>query len=103
MLRKYRNKKTAGYDSKKEAVRATELRNQARAGLITDLVEQPEFELIPKQEGERRCTYKADFSYVQGGETVVEDVKSPVTRKLPAYVIKRKLMLYLHNIRIFET
>lgn len=99
---KYGNEKTRGYDSKKEAERAGVLKFQQRAGLISDLVEQPEFELIPKQKGERAVKYVADFQYTENGERVVEDVKSEAT-KTPAYRIKRKLMLFVHGIRVLET
>jgi len=33
---------------------------------------------------------------------VIEDVKSPVTRKLPAYRLKKRLMLACHGITIVE-
>ena len=91
--------------------RAAALRLMERAGLISDLREQVPFELIPAQwemaGGKRRCVerackYVADFTYVDNetGETVVEDAKGFRTRE---YVIKRKLMLRVHGIRIRET
>ena len=91
------------HDSKKEAARWQELNLMLRARLIEDLQRQVRFELIPKQEGERACTYIADFVYIdrKTGEKVVEDVKSPATRT-EAYRIKRKLMLLVHGIRIKE-
>ena len=91
------------HDSKKEAARWQELNLMLRARLIEDLQRQVRFELIPKQDGERACTYIADFVYIdrKTGERVVEDVKSPATRT-EAYRIKRKLMLYVHGIRIRE-
>jgi len=49
---------------------------------------------------ERACTYVADFSYTENGRRVVEDTKGMKTRD---YIIKRKLMLYVHGIRIKET
>ena len=61
---------------------------------------QEEFTLIEKQEGERAVKYKADFTYREGGELVVEDKKG---LKTPVYVIKRKLMLFVHGIKIKET
>lgn len=79
------------YDSKKESRRATDLALMERAGQITDLRRQVAFELVPRTATERPVFYFADFVYVQNGHTVVEDVKSPATRKLAAYVIKRKL------------
>ena len=91
------------HDSKKEAARWQELNLMLRARLIEDLQRQVRFELIPKQDGERACTYIADFVYIdrKTGQKVVEDVKSPATRT-EAYRIKRKLMLYVHGIRISE-
>lgn len=91
------------HDSKKEAGRWQELKIMERAGLISELQRQIRYELIPKQPGEIACYYVADFVYRdnKSGETVVEDVKSDATRT-PEYVIKRKLMLYMHGIRIRE-
>lgn len=102
---KYGNKKTYGHDSKKEAVRARELMLLQRAGKISCLQQQVTFELIPAQYINGKCVeravkYVADFVYAQDGKTVVEDVKG---FKTPEYVIKRKLMLYVHGIRILET
>lgn len=121
-MRKYRNKKTTVYgiefDSKKEAARYGELRLLQFAGKISDLEIQKEFELIPAQyetfprygkNGQRlkdgkRCIekpvkYKADFVYKENGSVIVEDTKGVKTKD---YIIKRKLMLYIHNIRIKE-
>lgn len=69
------------------------------AGEISNLRTQESFMLIPKQKGERAVTYLADFTYMQDGIKVVEDVKSKATIT-PAYIIKRKLMLFVHDIRI---
>lgn len=103
MPSKYGNRKTRGYDSAKEARRAQDLNLLLKCGEISNLKEQVVFELIPAQDGERPVTYKADFTYVENGELVVEDVKSEATRKLPAFIIKRKLLLFRHGIRIRET
>ena len=62
--------------------------------------EQVKFELIPKIGDERPCNYIADFTYMENGELVVEDVKGVRT---DAYKIKKKLMLWVHGIRIKET
>jgi hypothetical protein len=106
-VNKYGAKKTQTldgvvHDSKKEAKRWMELCLLQRAGEISDLKRQVPFELIPKQEGERAVKYIADFVYIERGKQVVEDVKSPATRKKAEYVIKRKLMRYIHNIKIKE-
>ena len=113
MAGKYGNKKTIirGLElaSKREAARYVELLAMQRAGEIYELDCQSAFELIPAQlapsgRKERRVTYVADFAYyrVSDGRRVVEDVKSPVTAKLPAYIIKRKLMLQVHGIEVAE-
>lgn len=108
-MRKYRNKKITingiTYDSQKEYSRHNELKLLERAGVISDLERQVKYTLIPTQriDGkvvEREVSYIADFRYQQDGETVVEDVKSPITRKEPLYICKRKMMLYFHGIRI---
>ena len=107
MMNKYGAKKitdpATGYvfDSKAEFIRWCELRILERAGKISDLKRQVKYELIPKQKGERACTYLADFVYKDSdGNTVVEDTKGVRT---DAYRIKRKLMLWVHGIRIKET
>lgn len=92
-----------------------------RAGQIQGLRRQVKYELIPPQyetierysqkTGKRLkdaeklleygCYYIADFVYSHpDGSMVVEDVKG---MKTPEYVIKRKLMLHVHGIRILET
>lgn len=106
MANKYYNIQSGGYDSRKEHRRANELRLLQRAGLISDLQEQVAFELIPSQRGddgkvvERACVYVADFVYKdKDGRQVVEDTKGVRT---DAYIIKRKLMLWVHGIRVVE-
>ena len=102
---KYRNQKVQingiTFDSKHEAQRYAELLLLQRAGEIQGLRLQVRFELIPKQEGERACYYIADFVYNMAatGELVVEDAKGV---KTDVYKIKRKLMLWVHGIRIRE-
>ena len=88
------------FDSKAEAARWQELSLLERAGEITELERQVEYELIPKQKGERAVKYIADFRYVDNdGKTVVEDTKGVRT---PVWIIKRKLMLRVHGIRVRE-
>lgn len=103
---KYRNKKTDGFDSKKEARRAAELRLLERQGVIKDLRFQVSYELLPCQRGldgmviERAVVYRSDFTYLDSaGRTIVEDVKGIRT---PLYILKRKLMLWVHDIQITE-
>ena len=105
-MNKYKNIKTTTsdgivHDSRKEAQRWCELKLLERAGKIKDLQRQVKYELIPKQDGERACYYVADFVYhnAETGKKVVEDTKGKKTKE---YIIKRKLMLYIHGIRIRE-
>ncbi len=108
---KYRAKKVTidgiRFDSKREARRYLTLKAAQDAGEISDLQLQKPYLLIPAQKDpdtgktiERACKYKADFVYKDvDGKEIVEDVKG---KKLPEYVIKRKLMLKVHGIRIRE-
>ena len=113
MAGKYGNKKTIirglEFASKREAARYVELLAMQRAGEISGLLCQQSFEIIPAQTAcsgrkELKVTYVADFFYYRtcDGRQVVEDVKSPATAKLPAYIIKRKLMLQVHGIEVSE-
>ena len=115
------------FDSKKEFDRYCVLRILSRAGEIKDLDRQVTFPLIPAQrekigvyksgarkgqpkEGrviERSVTYVADFVYTvtKTGERVVEDVKGyrdPASAAYKVFTIKRKLMLWIHGIKIQE-
>lgn len=105
---KYGNKKTEvdgiRFDSKKEAKRYLELKVLESAGEISDLRRQVKYELIPSQRingkvVERKVEYIADFVYLRDGETVVEDTKGIRTKD---YILKRKMMLYFHGIKISE-
>ena len=88
------------FDSALEYHRYNLLKLLERGGAISDLKRQVSFELIPKQEGERACSYVADFTYLEDGKLVVEDCKG---FKTDVYKIKKKLMLWVHGIRIKET
>ena len=97
--------------SNKEKNRGAVLELMQKEGIISDLQKQVVYNLIPAQydvvDGkkkclERACTYRADFVYFDDrtNELVVEDTKGFRTTE---YVIKRKLMLHEHGIRIKET
>lgn len=89
------------FDSQREYQRFVVLKLLERAGKISGLKRQVTFELIPKQDGERACSYVADFVYCDAdGNTVIEDCKGFRT---DAYKIKRKLFLYRYGIKILET
>lgn len=97
---KYGAVKVAGYASKAEARRAYELSAAQSAGVITELREQVRWKILPSQDGERPVHYVADFQYRDcNGQLVVEDVKGV---KTPVYILKRKMMLFVHGIKIRE-
>lgn len=118
---KYHNEKVIvdgiAFASRKESRRYEELKLLQRAGKISSLELQKKYELIPAQyeadikgvrggikKGkliERSVNYIADFVYTDNetGKIVVEDTKGVRT---PEFIIKRKLMLYRHNIRVKE-
>lgn len=105
---KYKAKKVTvngiTFDSQKEYRRFCELSLLERAGKITELQRQVKFELIPSQriDGkvvERACNYVADFVYMENGKKIVEDTKGFKTKD---YIIKRKLMLWVHRIQVKE-
>lgn len=105
---RYNNKKVlykgTVYQSTDELKRWLQLQALEREGKITELRRQVRYPLLPAQDGryrhERPCVYNADFVYKKDGEEIVEDCKGART---PEYVLKRKLMLYLHGISIKET
>lgn len=118
---KYNNKKVEIdgiiFDSKREAERYQELSLLEKAGVIKNLQRQVKYILIPAQREpdiigkrggikpgkviEKECSYVADFVYFDNEkqENIVEDTKGFRTKD---YTIKRKLMLYVHGIRINE-
>lgn len=123
--RKYYNVKTktsdgSVFDSMKEARRWEQLLLLQKAGEIVELQRQVSYELIPNQyetferyskkgerlkDGtklvERKVEYVADFVYhnAKTGEIIVEDTKGVRTKD---YIIKRKLMLFVHGIKVRE-
>jgi len=129
MSTKCGNKRVRGYDGKeydsvKEMQRSAYLRALERAGIISDLQTQVKYVLIPTQREpdiigkrggikkgkliEKELSYYADFVYTDNasGKQIVEDVKGhrdPKSATYAKYTIKRKLMLYIHGVRILET
>ncbi len=94
------------FDSQREYKRWCELKLLERAGEISYLRRQVQFELIPRQKDpvtnkvvERACFYVADFVYMENGKMVVEDSKGMRTKE---YRIKRKLLLKEYGLRIKE-
>ena len=111
LIPKYGNRKVTNedgtFDSVKEFSRWQELKLMERAGEIYELRRQVPYVLIPAQRDEngklieREVKYIADFTYRErcGNRLVVEDTKGLKTRE---YILKRKMMLYRHGIRIQE-
>lgn len=95
------------FDSKAEAKRYLQLKAMEQAGEISNLEIQVEFPLVPAQNVDGRkeqgVKYVADFRYirVRDGRSIVEDVKSAPT-KTKEFIIKRKLVLWLHKIAVQE-
>ena len=129
MRPKYGNNKIKNafgtYDSELEWARYVFLSNRQKEGEISDLRRQVEYLLIPAQYGteikhlktkdkevrvmlERPCSYIADFVYERNGKTIVEDCKGEdkkykgkrFSTQTADFKIKKKLMLYIHNIQI---
>ena len=123
-MSKYKNKKMSvnglNFDSIKEGKRYIKLLEKQQNGEISSLQTQVKYVLIHSQyefyerygkrgqrlkDGrrlvERECCYIADFVYIDNrtGKTVVEDTKGFKTKD---YAIKRKLMLFIHGIKIKE-
>lgn len=118
---KYKNRKVnidgVEFDSMKEYWRFAELKQMQAEGKITDLQRQVKYILLPAQREpdtigkrggvkkgkllEREVAYYADFVYrlADTGMLIVEDTKGMRTTE---YIIKRKMMLYFHKIRIKE-
>lgn len=86
------------HDGKGECERWQELQLLERAGAISQLRRQVPFAFVVN--GILIAQYFADFVYREGEATIVEDHKSPRTRKLAAFVIKSKLMKAIHGIEI---
>ena len=120
MWSKYKSKRVTvdglTFDSKAEANRYLYLRDAQKRGDIKNLQMQVKYVLIPAQyehdrtgkvcgkiKGrllEREISYRADFTYEdKDGNLIVEDVKGMKTKE---YILKRKMMLYFHGIRITE-
>lgn len=126
---KYGNKKVEyegiTFDSERERDRYIFLKQKEKEGLISDLVLQPKFEILPNQYRierrekklktktkienvkvllERSLSYIADFQYILNstGEKIVEDVKISYYLKPVEFKIKKKLVLYVFEVQVRE-
>ena len=97
---KYRNRKSRCihghlHDSYREAVRCDELYLLQEGEVISQLKQQPRFVLQRgfryKGKKIRNLCYIADFSYIEDGIVIIEDVKGLRTA---VYKLKKKLLLH---------
>lgn len=99
---KYANKKTVVdgllFDSKKEGARWLVLKEKYLKGEIRNLRRQVRFELCVN--GVTVGSWRADFTYIENGVFVAEDVKGFRTRE---YALKCKLVRALYGLEIRET
>lgn len=121
MKNKFNNRKIVfqgeTYDSQLELSRFIFLSNREKEGEITNLRRQVEYLLIPAQYGteikhlktkdkvvkvllERSCSYIADFVYERNGKVIVEDCKGSKYIITADFKIKKKLMLWVHQIQV---
>lgn len=113
MNNKYRSRRVQAdgimFDSQAEADRWAELRLLERAGEIENLRPRPRWVLqlaFTRPDGRkvRAIIYEADFSYLEDGQLVVEDVKPAWTgrkdRAWRVFRLKAKLLLYTHGIDV---
>lgn len=105
---KYKNEKieidNIKFDSKKEAKRYVELKQQEQAGIIKDLKLQVPFELQPSYKKEnktiRAINYVCDFTYIDNnGKFIVEDVKGFINE---VYKLKKKMFEFKYGVEIKE-
>lgn len=128
-MNKYHNKPKwvdgIKFDSGKEADYYVYLKQLEKEGTISNLQMQVPFELLPTVHGtktkvkhlkrgdkeievdyvrQKATNYYADFVYIitATGQREVVDVKSAITRKKDAYILKKKMMLALKGIEIIE-
>lgn len=102
---KYHAKKTVvdgiTFDSKREAARYRVLKQLADVGEIANLTMKVKYPLVVN--GVKIGRYTSDFEYEESGRHVVEDVKSPATKKARDYRLRKLLMFALHGVEIRET
>lgn len=92
------------FDSRREADRYLVLKSMEEDGIIENLRRQVRYELVPAFDVDGRhyrpVFYVADFTYVEDGKEVVEDVKGVVT---DVYRLKSKLFARRYGKVIKET
>jgi len=89
------------FASRAEARRYGELKMLMAAKVICGLELQPRFDIVIN--GQKVCTYIADFRYTENGKEIVEDVKG--CKKGSAYSmfrIKKKLVKACYGVDVKE-
>lgn len=90
------------FDSTKEGNRYLDLKFMEKAGDISCLRLQKKYEFIHNYQ--KIGSYRADFVYFdKNNKLIVEDVKSPITRKKTDYRLRKKMMKIFFGIEILET
>lgn len=118
---KYGNKRVVidgiEFDSTKEGARYLVLKEARDKGLISELILQPRWVLLPAKKEQyvkhlktkdKICErtvvlpihYTADFSYIKDGLLVVEDVKSSPKLLSKDVPLRLKMMRYFHDIDV---
>jgi|SRR6185503_8896734 len=99
---KYRNKKVIHegdtFDSIKELNEYVKLQLLAKQGYLWDLKRQVKFDIVVN--GVKICSYIADMCYSDIEGFHVVDIKSEITKKLPVFRLKQKLMKAVLGITI---
>lgn len=104
-MAKYKNIKVEingiAFDSKKEAKYYGILKLKEKAKLIDRFEMQVRYDIVVNNQN--IGFYKADFvTYKNGKVFEVIDVKSEITKKLPVYRIKKKLIKAIYGFDIIE-
>ena len=105
------------FDSKRESERYLILKDAQSKRVISELQVHVKYILIPQitekyivhlktkdkekvRTVQQPITYTCDFQYMKDGLLVVEDIKISAKLIPKEYVLKEKMMLYTHNIKI---
>ena len=88
------------FKTKKDAVSYTKLHNLSAKLIFSQTVTEPVYKDVTILD---RSVYTADFTYIEDGEFIIEDVKSDYTRKEADYVLRKKFLYYKYRILIRET
>lgn len=88
------------FKTKKDATSYAKLHNIETKFILTKTTTEPVYKDVTILD---RSVYTADFTYIEDGEFIIEDVKSDYTRKEADYVLRKKFLYYKYRILIRET